>query len=63
MLILAIINKPQLKKKDPEGEDVWLLSCAFAYLLGGLSSISYAHSCNFHSSEEEYFSEGDDLED
>ncbi len=25
MLILAIINQPQLKKKDPEGEDVWFI--------------------------------------
>ena len=34
MLILAIINQPQLKKKDPEGEDVWLipqLSCLWEW--------------------------------
>ena len=37
--------------------------CALAYLLCGLLSMSYAHSCNIHSSEEECFSEGDDLED
>ncbi len=40
-----------------------LLSYALAYLLCALLSMSYAHSCNIHSSEEEYFSEGDDLED
>ena len=28
-----------------------------------LLSMLYAHSCNIHSSEAEYFSEGDDLED
>ena len=31
---LAIINQPQLKKKDPEGEDVWLipqLSCLWEW--------------------------------
>ena len=37
--------------------------CALAYLLCGLLSMSYAHSCNIQSSEEEYLSEGDDLED
>ena len=40
-----------------------LLSCALAYLLCGLLSMLYAHSCNIHSSEEEYLSEGDDLEE
>ena len=38
-------------------------SFALAYLLCGLLSMLYAHSCNIHSSEEEYLSEGDDLED
>ena len=37
--------------------------CALAYLLCGLLSMLYAHSCNIHSSEEEYLSEGDDRED